>query len=107
MPLLLEELRELAGEGRLPGPLETGEHDDGRRVLRELQATLLPAEDRDELLVDDLDDLLCGIQRLADLVTERTLAHLRRELLDDRQRDVRVQQGASDLADGAVDVRGR
>ena len=79
----------------------------GRRVLRELQPALLAAEDRDELLVDDLHHLLRGIERLADLVAERTLAHLRRELLDDGERDVRVQQGATDLADGSVDVRGR
>ena len=66
----------------------------------------LAAEDRDELLVDDLDDLLGRVQRLADLVAEGALAHAGGELLDDRQRDVGVEQGEADLADGAVDVRG-
>ena len=107
MTVLLEQLRELAGEGRLSRALQAREHDDGRRVLRELQAALLPAEDRDELLVDDLHDLLRRVERLVDLVAERALAHLRGELLDDGQRDVGVEQGATDLADGAVDVRGR
>ena len=107
MPVLLEHLRELAGEGRLTGALQAREHDDGRRVLGELQPALLAAEDRDELLVDDLHDLLRGVQRLADLVAERALAHLGGELLDDGQRHVGVEQSAPDLADRAVDVRGR
>ena len=37
------------------------------------------AEDRDELLVDDLHDLLGRVQRPVDLVAERALAHLRGE----------------------------
>ena len=104
--LLREPLRELAGEGRLTGTLEAGEHDDGRRLLRELEPALLPAEDRDELLVDDLHDLLGRVQRLVDLVAEGALAHLAGEVLDDLERDVGVEQGATDLADGAVDIRG-
>ena len=42
------------------------------------EAALLAAEDRDELLVDDLHDLLGRVQRLVDLVAERALAHLAR-----------------------------
>ena len=105
--LLGEPLRELAREGRLSGALEAREHDDGRRLLRELEAALLPAEDADQLLVDDLHDLLGRVQRLVDLVAEGALAHLAGELLDDLERDVGVEQGAADLADGAVDIRGR
>ena len=75
--VLGEPLRELARERRLAGALEAGEHDDRRRLLRELEATLLAAEDRDELLVDDLHDLLGRVQRLVDLVAERALAHVR------------------------------
>ncbi len=107
MALLLEQLRELAGERRLARTLQAREHDDRGRVLRELQAALLPTQDRDELLVDDLDDLLSGVQRLVDLVAERSLAHLRGELLDDGQRDVGVEECATDLADCSVDVRRR
>jgi hypothetical protein len=38
----------------------------------------LATEDRDELLVDDLHDLLGRVQRLVDLVAESALAHLAR-----------------------------
>ena len=41
----------------------------------------LPAENLDELLVDDLDDLLRGVQRLADLLAQGPLADGRDERL--------------------------
>ncbi len=107
VPLLGEPLGELAREGRLSGALEAREHDDGRRLLRELEPALLPAEDADQLVIDDLHDLLRGVQRLVDLVAEGAIAHLAGELLDDLERDVGVEQGATDLADGSVDIRGR
>lgn len=59
----------------------------------------------DELLVDDLHDLLRGVQRLADLGPQRALTHGVGELLDHRQRDIGVEQGETDVADRLVDVR--
>ena len=67
MALLLEVHGQLAGQGGLAGALQAGEQDHGRRVLGELQPTGLAAEQLDELLVDDLDDLLGGVQRARDL----------------------------------------
>ncbi len=106
MPLTLELLRELARERRLSRTLQACEHDDRRGGLGEPQPALLAAEDLHELLVDDLHDLLRGVQRLVDLVTECPLAHLRREVLHDDKSDVGIEQSATDLADGAVDVGG-
>ena len=65
--LLLEPQRELARQRRLTGALQAGQHDDGRRLLGEPQPPGLAAEDADQFLVDDLDDLLSGVQRLRDL----------------------------------------
>ncbi len=73
VPLVLEPGRELAGERRLAGALEAGEHDDRRGLLGEPDAAGLAAEDADELLVDDLDDLLGRVERLADLGPEGPL----------------------------------
>ena len=64
----------------------------------------LAAEDADELVVDDLDDLLGGVEGAADLGTERPLAHRGGELPHHRQRDVGVEQGDPDVADRRVDV---
>ena len=103
-PWPLSQTRELAGQRRLARALQAGEHDDGRRLLREPDAARLTTEDADELLVDDLDDLLRRVQRLADLGAERALADGVGELLDDRQGDVGVEQRQTDVADRLVDV---
>ena len=103
-------LGELARESRLARTLEAREHDDGRRVLGELEAALpvaeLAAEDRDELVVDDLHDLLCRVERPRDLVAECTLAHSAGELFDHFERDVGIEQCPANFAHGAVDIRG-
>ena len=46
----------------------------------------------DELLVDDLDDLLGRVQRLADLLAAGPLLDRVDELLDHGQRDVGLEQ---------------
>ena len=104
LALLLQPQRELGRERRLAGTLQAGEHDDGRAGLGVAQPPGLAAEDGDELLVDDLDDLLGGVQRLADLLAPRALLDRRDEVLDHRQRDVGLEQGDPDLARGRVDV---
>ena len=65
--LVLEPPAELAGEGGLARSLQAGEHDHGGRLLRERELPGLPAEDRDELLLHDLDDLLGRVESLAHL----------------------------------------
>ena len=102
--LRLEPVGELAGQRRLSGALQAGEHDDRRRVLREPQPPGLAAEDLDELLVDDLDDLLRRVERLVHLDAARPLAHRLDEVLDHRQGDVGLEQCDPDLAGRGVDV---
>ena len=104
VPLLAQPAPELAGQRRLAGALQAGEQDHGRRGLGQLDPPGLPAEHADELVVDDLDDLLRGVERLGDLHREGALAHGRRELAHDAQRDDGVEQGTADLADRGVDV---
>jgi hypothetical protein len=60
-PWPVEQVRQLAREGRLAGTLEAGQHDDGGRGLGERQPSRSPPQDGHELLVDDLDDLLRGL----------------------------------------------
>jgi hypothetical protein len=102
--LALEPERQLGRQRGLPRALEAGQHDHGRRRLGEPEPAGLAAEDRDELLVDDLDDLLGRVERLADLLAPRPLAYGGHELLDDRQRDVGLEQRDADLPRGGVDV---
>ena len=102
--LVLEPQRELGRERRLAGTLEAGEHDDRRPALGVAQAARLAAEDRDELLVDDLDDLLRRVEGAADLLGAGALLHRPDELLHHGQRDVGLEQRDADLARGGVDV---
>src|SRR5690606_2172010 len=75
-----------------------------RRLLGQPDAPRLAAEDADELLVDDLDDLLGRVQRTRDLRALRALLDPRDEPADHGQRDVGLQQRDADLTRRGVDV---
>jgi hypothetical protein len=53
--------------------------------------------------VHDLHDLLAGREALPHVLAERTLAHVRDELLDDAEVDVRLEQREPHLAHGTGD----
>ena len=76
-------------DGRLGGILEA------RGVL---------AEDVDELVVDDLDDLLGGERAVATCVAEGAGADVLDEFGDDVEVDVGLEEGEADLAEGVGDV---
>ena len=102
--LLAQLLGELGRGGRLARALQAGHQDHGRRSRREGQARRGAAHQAGELLVDDLDDLLAGVELLGDVGAERALLDRRRELLDDLEVDVRLEQREPDLAQRGVDV---
>src|SRR5262249_14220941 len=102
--LALEPARQLAGERRLTRALQTRQHDHGRRVLGEPYAPRLAAQDVDQLVVYDLDDLLGGVERLGHLRAAGPLFDLRDEVLDDGQRHVGLEERDADLARRGVDV---
>jgi hypothetical protein len=104
LALVLEPRGELGRQRGLPGALQTGQHDHGGPGLGVAEPPGFAAEDGDQLLVNDLDDLLRGVQRLADLLAPGALLDRRDEVLDHRQRDVGLEQGDPDLARGRVDV---
>src|SRR3954470_2435394 len=100
----LEEAGELGGRGRLAGALQAGHEDDRWRPRRERDAHRRAAHQRRELLADDLDDLLAGVELADDLAPEAALLDGRGELLDDLEVDVGLEQRETDLAHGLVDV---
>ena len=61
-------------------------------------------QERDELVVDDLHDLLAGRQAGEDVGPDRPLADARDEVLDDLEVDVRLEQRQADLAHRGIDV---
>jgi len=93
----------LAADVRLAGSLEADERDH-RRVTREAERLISGREERHQLVVDDLDDLLAGGEARQDLGPDRLLANTRDEILDHAKLDVRLEQREPDLAHGDVDV---
>ena len=103
--LVLEQPSELRGGGRLARALEPGEHDHGRRLRRDVRSfAARAAERRDELFVDDLDDLLTRAEALGDLGAGRALLQASDEALDDADVHVGLEQREPDLASHLVDV---
>lgn len=72
--------------------------------LREGELARLAAEDVDEFVVDDLDDLLRRVERTGDLGALGPLLDPADEVPDHRQRDVGLEQRQPDLARGGVDI---
>ena len=97
-------LGELGRGRRLARSLEADEGDHGR-VAHEAEGPVARGQERGELLVDDLDDLLAGGEALEDLGAQRPLAHPRDEVLDHLEVDVRLEQGQADLAHRRIEVR--
>ena len=102
--LALEPVRELARQSGLTRTLQTGEHDHRRGLLGELDAPRLAAQDRGELGVDDLDDLLRGVEGLGHLGALGPFLDARDERAHDGEGDVRLEQRQADLARRRIDV---
>ena len=81
---LLPELKgELAAEGRLARALQAAHQDDGRRLGSDFELGVPRPHEGDELFVDDLDDLLGGIEGGEHLLPHRLFGDVRDELLGD------------------------
>jgi hypothetical protein len=104
MVVLREPLGELSGGCCFAGTLKSDHHDDGRRLRGEVQPHVLAAQDLDQLVMDDFDDLLTGTQALHNFLTEGLLLHGVRELFDDLEVDVGFQKGDPDFLQGFVEV---
>jgi hypothetical protein len=72
--LTLEPTGQLGRVGRLTRTLQAGHQDDRRRTTGVGDLQRLAAEQGGQLVVDDLDDLLPRVERLAELGADRLLA---------------------------------
>ena len=101
-----QEAAELGGGGGLAGALEA-DHEDGGRRAGGGDADLggRTAQHLDQAVVDDLDHLLAGRDALQHVRADRLLAHVRDEVLDHRERHVRLKQGDPHLAQRGVHIR--
>ncbi len=119
--LLLEVGRDLAAGRGLSGALEAGHHDDGRAGtdsedrlggLRWVEGGIerlagvgdLAAEEPNQLLVNDADHLLTGLEALGNVTSERVLDHALAESVHDVQVDVGFEEAGAHLFHGLADV---
>ena len=94
---------QLRGRRRLARALQTHEEDHGRAFLQRERRLLAP-EDARELVPDDLDDLLRRRKRGQDLLADGLLPHAGREVLDDLEVDVGLEERRPDLLERLIHV---
>jgi hypothetical protein len=95
---LQEPLGDLGRGGGLAGALQADHHDDDRRRRVEVDRLALGAEHLDQLVMDDLNDHLAGLDRLQHGGADGLLAHLVGEAAHDLKRHVGLEQRAANLA---------
>ncbi|CAB4858711.1 unannotated protein [freshwater metagenome] len=102
--LALEPARKLSRCRGLSRALQARHEDDrGRSAgVRELED--LPAEHGGEFLVDDLDDLLSGVERLGQFDADGLLPDSGHHRANHPHVDVRLEQGRTDLREHLVDI---
>src|SRR5690606_17180137 len=101
--LLAQMERQLAGHRRLTGALQADEHDDGRGLRPEVEATWLTKR-LHELVMHNLDHLLARRQAAHDFLPDGALANTADEVLDDLEVDVGLKQGQTNLTHSEVYV---
>ena len=88
----------------LPGSLEADQHHDRGWVWLVPDLPLLAPEERDQLLVDDLHDLLARGERLEDVAADRALADPVDEGARDPEVHVGLEQCDANLAQPDLDI---
>src|SRR4029077_13861168 len=88
---------------RLTGALQADHHHDRWRA-DEREADFVAAEERLQLVADDLCDLLRGREGGQDILTDGLFANAGGELFDDFEVDVRLEQSNADLLERVVDM---
>ena len=102
--LFLEPAGQLGDVGGFTGTLQTHEHDDRGRTVGHVHTALASAHQVAQLVVDDLNDLLCRGQALQNIRADGLFGDRFDEVLDHLEVDVGFQQGKSDFPHGLLNV---
>jgi len=84
--------------------LQAGHEDDGGRLGRQIEGGIGTAHQLGHFLVHHTDQGLARGQGANDFLAKGLLLHGGNEVLDHRQRHVRLQQGEADLAQGVGNI---
>ena len=102
-PLFQQQLGEFGAGGGFARSVQP-HHQDGGGTPFELKAFVFRSEQGGELVRNDFDDLLAGLDALEDLLADRLLFDLVDEPLGDLKVDIRIEQRHAHLAEGVADV---
>ena len=105
LALLFQKHRELAAQRRLARSLQAAHHDDGRQLGRHFQLRVFRAHQSGQFFVDDLDDLLRGIERSQYFLSDRLFRDVGDELLCYFDVDVRLEQRDPNFAHRLPDLK--
>ena len=97
-----EELAELGGRGGLARAVEADHQDFQRPHAGEFGRAL--AEQGDELVVDDFDDLLAGRDALEHILADALGLHARDEVAGDLEMHIGREEGGAHLSEGGRHV---
>ena len=95
---------QLAAGGRFARALKTAEHQH-RDIAAEVERMVHRPHQVHQFLIDDVNQLFGGVQRFQDRLADGLLADPGHEILDHRQADVGLQQGALHQAEAVAHVR--
>ena len=104
VPGFFEPAGEFGGGGGFAAALEAGHEDDAGGLRGFLEARGVLAEDVDEFVMDDFDDLLVRGEGGGDFPAEGAVADVVDDLGNDGERDVGLDEGEADFAEGVADV---
>ena len=104
LAVFLEHFAQLRAVRRLARSLQAAHQDDRRRLGSDLKLTVGAAHQRNELFVDNFNDLLRGNEAFEHLASYGTLGDFGHKVLDDLEVDVRLQQREFDLAHTGFDI---
>ncbi len=96
--------RELSGRGCLSRTLQSREKNDRGRRGRQIDGRGFASHQPRELALHDPDQRLTGRQRSRDVLSQRFFTDGGNEILDDRQRDVGLEQHHAYFAQGFLDI---
>src|SRR5581483_1385420 len=104
MSAIFEPVRKLSGSGCFTGTLQSGHEHDSRWLRSKLYSRGIFAENLDELVANDLDDLLAGRKGCHHLLADGFRLHLVDELLYHFEIDVGFEKGQPQLAQRLLHV---
>jgi len=104
---------EFPGERGFTRALQAAQHQNGDTARRKIDRGRLrggrvvgsPGQKPDHLFVDDLHNLLSGIQAFENMLADRTLLDLADKILDDLEVDIGFKEREAHLTQGRVHIR--